>query len=104
MEKYRLSLLAFDDLDGIFDYTYEKWGAEQAHHYGDLVKKAVTELVEDPMRPTSKNRDDLLEGCRFYRVQHHYLFYRVKNDLVEIGRILHEQMNFEDHLTEEVFQ
>tara|TARA_R110002167_G_scaffold76221_1_gene212404 strand:- start:94 stop:408 length:315 start_codon:yes stop_codon:yes gene_type:complete len=104
MEGYRFSLLAVEDLDDIFDYTYDKWGVDQARHYSGLVKEGVAELLNDPMRPKSRKRDDLLKGCRFYRVQHHYLVYRVKNGLVEIGRVLHEQMNFEDHISEEAFQ
>ena len=104
MENYRLSILAEDDLEGIFEYTYSHWGLEQACHYRDLIEGGLAELIADPERPKSKARDDLLTGCRFYRVQHHYLVYRVKNDVLEIGRVLHEQMNFEKHIAEKVFR
>ena len=55
------------------------------------------------MRLGSKARDDLLEGCRFYCVQHHYIAYRIRDGRVEVGRVLHGAMNFEDHLSEDVF-
>lgn len=103
MGRYRLSPIAAEDLDGVYDYTFDKWGAEQLLIYRDQIEAALEEISEDPMRSGSRNRDDLLEGCRFYPVQHHYLAYRVRFDQVEVGRILHERMHFENHISEENF-
>ena len=78
-------------------------GSNSSELYRAYINKALKEIGEDPLRIGSKGRDDLLEGCRFYRVQHHYIAYRIKGDRVEVGRVLHENMNFEKHLSEDVF-
>jgi toxin ParE1/3/4 len=67
------------------------------------IEKALKEIAQDPMRSGSKARADLVEGCRSYRVEHHYMFYRIRESRVEIGRVLHETMNFEEHLSEGMF-
>lgn len=100
---YRLSLLAAEDLDGIYEYTFDEWGADQLHIYRSHINKALNEISHDPMRTRSKERDDLVEGCRSYRVEHHYIFYRVRSGRVEVGRVLHGSMNFEEHVSEDVF-
>jgi toxin ParE1/3/4 len=103
MREYRLSPLASEDLDGIYDYTFDEWGVDQVRVYHSHVEKALEEVTQDPIRLGSKARDDLVNGCRSYRVEHHYLFYRIRGDRVEVGRVLHEAMNFEEHLSEGVF-
>jgi len=103
MAKYRLSPLASEDLDGIYDYTFDEWGVDQVHVYRRHIEKALKEIAQDPRRPGSKERGDLLEGCRSYRVEHHYLFYRIRESHVEVGRVLHETMNFEEHVSEGMF-
>lgn len=104
MPDFILSSRAEDDLRSIGRYTIRKHSVEQFHAYNDQLDQAFDEVAQDPFRILSKGRDDLLKGCRFYRVQHHYLVYRVKDGRVEIGRILHENMNFEDHISEEIFE
>ncbi|CAD85436.1 MULTISPECIES: type II toxin-antitoxin system RelE/ParE family toxin [Nitrosomonas] len=46
MAEYRLSPAAQRDLDGIFNYTFQQWGAAQAVRYIDILEAACTELVE----------------------------------------------------------
>jgi toxin ParE1/3/4 len=104
MAGFILSSYAEEDLESIYVYTVKTHGMDQLDIYADHIDRAIAEIAQDPMPSESKARDDLLEGCRFYRVQHHYLVYRVKSGRVEIGRILHEAMNFEDHISDEVFQ
>lgn len=103
MGEYQLSPLAAADIDRIFDYTYDEWGLEQARRYSLLLQKALNELVEDPERPRSKHREDLTEGCLSYPVEHHVIFYRINDGLIGVGRVLHEAMRFETHVSEDVF-
>jgi toxin ParE1/3/4 len=34
-------------------------------------------------------RDDIRKGYYFYRVEKHYIFYRINDDRIEVVRILH---------------
>ena len=103
MAAFILSSYADEDLESIYIYTVKNHGLDKLDVYADQIDRAFYEIAQDPLRSGSKARDDLLEGCRFYRVQHHYLVYRVKSGRVEIGRVLHEAMNFEDHISDQVF-
>jgi toxin ParE1/3/4 len=92
---YVLSPLAAADLEGIFEYTLLTWGEEQFDRYRRALSLALDSLAKNPLARGSKARDDLMEGCRFFRVEHHYIVYRVAKGGIEVGRILHERMNFE---------
>lgn len=76
---------------------------DQLDIYAGQIDAALDEIAEDPLRPRSRGRDDLFNGCRFYPVEHHFLVYRVNNGRVEVGRVLHEAMDFPAHVSEEVF-
>lgn len=81
-------------MQSIFEYTLTNWGVEQFHLYRKRLNRVLEAIAEDPMLIGSKERDDLLEGCRFYRVEHHYIVYRIGSTCIEVGRVLHEKMNF----------
>lgn len=103
MGDYVLSPFAEDDLREINRYTIRRHGIEQFRTYRAYINKGLKELAENPLRPRTKSRDDLVEGCRSYHVQHHYIFYRIREGQVEVGRVLHGAMNFEDHLSKGLF-
>ena len=103
MSNSRLSKLADADLLSIFHDTIEKWGPEQVPAYLSLLDSARDRIAADPFTLGSQSRDDLAEGCRTYRVEKHYFVYRIKNGTVEIGRILHQAMDFESQVEDEVF-
>ena len=103
MSSSRLSKLADADLLSIFRYTIETWGAEQVPLYLSLLESARDRIAADPFTLGSKSREDLAEGCRTYRVEKHYFVYRIKNDTVEIGRILHQAMGFESQVEDQIF-
>ena len=103
MPGYVLSPQAADDLESIFEYTLVQWGEEQFERYRRSLTRALEAVGEDPMLPGSRAREDLMPGCRFYRVEHHYIAYRKGKGVVEVGRILHERMNFELHVSDESF-
>ncbi len=104
MSSSRLSKLADTDLLSIFHYTIETWSPEQVPVYLSLLNSARDRIAADPFTAGSKSREDLAEGCRTYRVEKHYFIYRTKNDTVEIGRILHQAMDFESPVEEQVFE
>jgi len=46
MAEYRLSPAAERDLEGIWKYTRQEWGLEQAERYTDLLSAAFQVLAE----------------------------------------------------------
>jgi plasmid stabilization system protein ParE len=95
--------LAAADLEGILEYTLLTWGEEQFDRYRRDLTLALESLAKNPLARGSKARDDLMTGCRFFRVEHHYIVYRASRRGIEVGRILHERMNFERQVGDDSF-
>jgi toxin ParE1/3/4 len=102
MSGYRLSKHADRDFAEILHYTIRTWGKEQETYF-KLLTEAMNQIVKNPMLSSSKNRPDLAEGCRVLRVGRHMIFYRVNRNIIEVARILHESMDFSQHIGEETF-
>lgn len=103
MGNHRLSEFAEQDLAEILRYTIKTWGMKQGVAYFQLLAVARNRIVDNPVLAGSKSRDDLAKGCRMFRVGKHLIFYRTVGDCVEIARILHESMDFSQHVGEETF-
>jgi toxin ParE1/3/4 len=92
MGKYRISKKAVEDLSGIWEYTYDQWSENQAEKYYRMLIETFYEVANNPEigKSYSLIRDDLLG----FKSGRHIVFYRrVRNDEIEIIRILHEQMD-----------
>ncbi len=91
-----LSPAAQADLDGIWDYTVERWGQEQAVTYIRSIRDACQELAtgQRASRPVG-----IRHGYRKAPVGSHMLFFRT-TDTGEIAiiRILHRRMDVDRHL------
>ena len=103
MGSYRLSKFAERDFADVLRYTIRTWGKEQGTTYFQLLTLARIQIVDNPILPGSKSRNDLASGCRAFKVSKHLIFYRVNRATVEIARILHGAMDFSRHVTEETF-
>ena len=79
------------------------WGEEQVSVYLGGLNEAFSLLAENPAAVRSKSREDLAARCRVFKVGHHVIVYRFEEDHIAIARILHESMDFEQHVTEENF-
>lgn len=101
--KFRLSSHADRDLLSILKYTKKVWGPEQVFMYLGLLGRTRDMIVANPSLPGSKSRNDLARSCRSFRCDKHIFFYRLRNNTVEIARILHESMDFPRHVGEETF-
>ena len=95
---YVISKLAAADLDEIWYYTVEKWSVEQANRYYNLIFEEIDYICEKPHY--GKSIDNIRKGYRVSKVKSHLIFYKVVNDIVEISRILHQQMDIENRLSE----
>ncbi len=96
--KYKISKQAETDLENIWFYTFQKWSAEQADYYYDLI---IDEIEFIAIHPASgKDYSSVRKGYFRSRVKSHFIFYKInpKEEKVEIIRILHQRMDLDSHL------
>ncbi len=94
--KFVLSPRARRDLDGIWDFTAGRWGEAKAEAYIRQIWKAVRTIAVDPRR--GRPCDEVRAVYMKYHAGSHMLFYRKVGKSIDIVRILHERMDFEQHL------
>jgi len=90
MNSYSLTLAAEDDLRGIWRYTYETWGLDQAEAYFDQIEACCD--VVGHRRAQSGSLEGLPDGIRIHRCEHHYIIW-LDEDRPVIVAILHERMD-----------
>lgn len=90
---YRISKEASNDLEKIWLYTFENWSLKQADHYFDLLMNEIEYLSENP--ESGKDYNKIRKGYFRSRVKSHFIFYKInlKEEEIEIIRILHQQMD-----------
>jgi toxin ParE1/3/4 len=96
MTSYILSPRALRDIEEIWNYTESRWDADQAERYNRILQQGVEQVARDPRK--GRSCDQIRPGYRKYSVGSHVLFYRVREEKIEIVRILHQRMDFERHL------
>ena len=96
--KYKISKQAENDLENIWLYTLEEWSLEQADYYYDLLMDEIEYIAENPK--SGKDYNEIRKGYFRSRVKFHFIFYKInlKDENVEIIRILHQQMDIESNL------
>ncbi len=95
---YKISRQAEADLENIWLYTFEKWSPGQADYYLDVIIDEIEYISENPKSGTDYS--DIRKGYFRSRVKSHFIFYKVnlKEETVEIIRILHQQMDIKSHI------
>lgn len=93
---YRLTPAAQRDLSSIWDYTEQNWSAEQAERYVPEIRAAIERIADDPERGWAC--DEIREGYRRYAIGSHRVYFVVRDDGVDIIRILHQRMDPERHV------
>lgn len=96
MAEYRLTPAAESDLEAIWVYTLERWGAEQADRYIDILTAAFAELAQSPK--TAPACDQIRPGYRRRSVERHMIYFRITAYGVAIVRVLHDRMDALRHL------
>jgi toxin ParE1/3/4 len=91
-----LSPRAQRDIDEIWDYSASIWGVQQAEVYVRQIRRAVEIVAEDPRR--GRSCDNIRAGYRKYPAGSHFVFYRVVEGGIDVVRILHQRMDFDQHL------
>ena len=105
--KWRVRLGAAAELDfaNILKWTTENFGARQSRIYRDTLIQAIGDLADGPDVAGSRGRDEIMPGLRTLHIARHgqpgrhFILYRaVEGRIIEIGRILHGQMDLGRHL------
>lgn len=97
MGKFLLSPAAQADLEDIWDYTAQRWDAEQAVHYLRELQRAIERAAENPA--IGRACDEIRAGYFRLATGSHVLFYRVTAEgLIDIVRVLHQRMDVDRHL------
>jgi toxin ParE1/3/4 len=103
---YRISRAAEADIVDILAWSQDQFGEQARQRYGKLIAAAIRDIAKDPTRSGSAERPELgnsvrswhLRGSRYHtagdvvRRPRHFLIYRVENDILVVGRVLHDAM------------
>ena len=95
MKEIRLSPAAQRDLDGIWDYSEEKWGPQKAQEYVEAIRDTLTAIASGKRitRPVS-----VREGYFKCAAGSHVVFFYIDKAFLDVVRILHQRMDAERHL------
>lgn len=96
MAEYRLTPAAERDLEAIWLYTHQQWGADQADHYTDIMTTAFAELAQSPK--SAQACDHIRPGYRRKSVGRHLIYFRITVYGIAIIRLLHDRMDAARHL------
>jgi toxin ParE1/3/4 len=93
---YALTLRAQADLDDIWDHTAKRWGVEQAETYLRELGRHLAMAADKPA--IGRSCPEIRPG--YYRTLSgsHVLFYRMTERGIDVVRILHRRMDFEQQL------
>ncbi len=89
MPDYLLSKMAVQDLLAIAEYGDKNYGIEKSSLYRDRLKKRFELLAQEPFLFPAV--DHIYVGYRRSVFEKSSIYYRIKNDRVEIMRVLGRQ-------------
>ena len=99
MAKVILRQKAIDDLNAIWDYTFEEWSENQADRYYSTLKFDCIQIGKNPK--LGKEYDGINKNLLGFRSGKHIIFYQqTAEDEIEIIRILHERMDLRNRISE----
>lgn len=97
MANYILTNKAVEDLSTIWDYTFEVWSEKQADKYYNMLLDSCQDLANTKI--LGKKYPEISEDIFGFRVGRHIIFYRqLKNNRIEITRILHSRMDLKNRI------
>ena len=99
MGNYILTNKAVEDLSNIWNYSFEVWSEFQADKYYYMLLDYCQELADEKV--SGKNYEEISKDVFGLRVGQHIIFYRkIKNNKIEIARILHSRMDLKNRIQE----
>jgi toxin ParE1/3/4 len=94
--QYRLRPKARADLEGIWLYTAEHWSQNQADIYHGKIVDIMAALAAGRLK--GRSVDYVRDGYLKYPAGSHFVFYKLDDSGIDVIRILHQQMDIEQHL------
>jgi toxin ParE1/3/4 len=104
------------DIKAILKRSFREFGEAAARRYEALILQALRDLADDPERPGSQERPEIMvKGARTYHLtysrgrvkgrtvgnpRHLLLYRRAGEQVLEIARILHDAQDLQRHLPE----
>lgn len=99
MAKVKLRQKAIDDLNDIWNYTFEKWSAKQADNYYAAIKLACNGIGQNP--DVGREYEGINKDLLGLKSGKHIIFYKqTSEEIIEVIRILHERMDLKNRLNE----
>jgi len=96
MAEFRLTPAALRDLESIWRYTAQQWGADQATDYLDALNAAFEAIAQTP--DSGLRCDHIRPGYRRQWAEQHAVYYRVVDGMAIVVRVLHQRMDAPRHL------
>lgn len=96
MRELRIRPRAVADLEEIWLYTLERWGAAQADRYLRNINDALGQLRTNP--ESGRPAETIRAGYRSLHVGRHLVFYAFDDEVISVRRVLHDQMDFWRHV------
>jgi toxin ParE1/3/4 len=86
---------AQNDIEEIYEFTVDDWGMAQAESY----IKQLQDMSNDLVKATKQGQevDSIRQGYLRFPVGSLFIFYKQLSSEIEVIRILHKRMNFEQH-------
>lgn len=94
MKGIAFSPAAEADIGEIWNYSADRWGADQADGYIDAIQDACRALA----RGTRQGRPSVLPGLHKYLCGSHVVYFVDAADHLNVIRILHQRQDAERHL------
>jgi toxin ParE1/3/4 len=99
MAKVILRQEAINDLNDIWDYTFEQWSENQADKYYSTLKFACKVIGVNP--DLGREYTGIKRNLLGFKSGKHIIFYqKISVEEIEVIRILHERMDLKNRLTE----
>ena len=87
------------DLDNIIEYI-AKDSKNRALQYIDKMKSKIELLVHTPNIGVLCKEKKINLNCRIFIFEHYLVFYTIKENNIDIKRVLHSSVNYTDKLIE----
>lgn len=95
MKSVLYSPLAQNDINDIWEYTFDQWGLKQATIYIQNLRDSSHALSDG--RAVGR-AVDVRDGYFKYPSGEHFIFYQESDDEITVIRILHKRMDVGRHL------
>jgi toxin ParE1/3/4 len=96
VRRLQLTEIAQADLKSIRRYSERRWGSEQTGHYLSALQNTMKRLAAGTT--ASRARDDLRPGLQMVASGRHCIFFEPDEHRVLVIRILHQRMDFPNHV------